>query len=74
MSAPGKNVDKTVVYGVNHKELKSDDLIVSNASCTTNCLAPIAKVLNDAIGIENGIMTTITFLYWRSTNLRQKTQ
>jgi len=59
LSAPGKNVDKTVVYGVNHKELKSDDLIVSNASCTTNCLAPIAKVLNDAIGIENGIMTTI---------------
>lgn len=59
LSAPGKNVDKTVVYGVNHKELRSDDLIVSNASCTTNCLAPIAKVLNDAIGIENGIMTTI---------------
>jgi glyceraldehyde 3-phosphate dehydrogenase len=59
LSAPGKNVDKTVVYGVNHKELRPDDLIVSNASCTTNCLAPIAKVLNDAIGIENGIMTTI---------------
>ena len=59
LSAPGKNVDKTVVYGLNHKELRSDDLIVSNASCTTNCLAPIAKVLNDAIGIENGIMTTI---------------
>jgi len=59
LSAPGKNVDKTVVYGVNHEELTTDDLIVSNASCTTNCLAPIAKVLNDAIGIQSGIMTTI---------------
>ena len=59
ISAPGKNVDKTIVYGVNHDKLTSKDLIVSNASCTTNCLAPIAKVLNDAIGIKNGIMTTI---------------
>ncbi len=59
ISAPGKNADKTVVYGVNHDTLTADDLIVSNASCTTNCLAPVAKVLNDAIGIEKGIMTTI---------------
>ncbi len=59
ISAPGKNADKTVVYGVNHDAITSDDLIVSNASCTTNCLAPVAKVLNDAIGIEKGIMTTI---------------
>ena len=59
ISAPGKNADKTVVYGVNHDTLTSDDLIVSNASCTTNCLAPVAKVLNDAIGIDKGIMTTI---------------
>ena len=59
ISAPGKNVDKTIVYGVNHNNLTPKDLIVSNASCTTNCLAPIAKVLNDAIGIKNGIMTTI---------------
>lgn len=59
ISAPGKNADKTVVYGVNHDELTSTDLIVSNASCTTNCLAPMAKALNDAIGIERGIMTTI---------------
>ena len=59
LSAPGKNADKTVVYGVNHEKLTVDDLIVSNASCTTNCLAPIAKVLNDAIGIQSGIMTTI---------------
>ena len=59
ISAPGENVDKTIVYGVNHDKLTPKDLIVSNASCTTNCLAPIAKVLNDAIGIKNGIMTTI---------------
>ena len=59
ISAPGKNVDKTIDYGVNHNNLTPKDLIVSNASCTTNCLAPIAKVLNDAIGIKNGIMTTI---------------
>lgn len=59
ISAPGKNADKTVVYGVNQHELTQDDVIVSNASCTTNCLAPIAKVLNDAIGIDKGYMTTI---------------
>jgi len=59
ISAPGKNADKTIVYGVNHDVLTPDDLIVSNASCTTNCLAPVAKALNDAIGIEKGIMTTI---------------
>ena len=59
ISAPGKNVDKTVVFGVNHEVLTAADVIVSNASCTTNCLAPLAKVLNDAIGIERGLMTTI---------------
>ena len=59
ISAPGKNVDLTVVYGVNHDKLAAEHTIVSNASCTTNCLAPIAKVLNDAIGIERGLMTTI---------------
>ncbi|MEO5705670.1 MAG: type I glyceraldehyde-3-phosphate dehydrogenase [Alteraurantiacibacter sp.] len=59
ISAPGKNVDLTVVFGVNHDKLTGDHVIVSNASCTTNCLAPFAKVLNDAIGIERGLMTTI---------------
>jgi len=59
ISAPAKNVDKTVVYGVNHRQLTRDHHVVSNGSCTTNCLAPLAKVLNDAIGIESGIMTTI---------------
>ena len=59
ISAPAKNVDLTVVYGVNHDKLTADHKIVSNASCTTNCLAPVAKVLNDAIGIEYGLMTTI---------------
>ena len=59
ISAPGKNVDLTVVYGVNHEKLAAEHTIVSNASCTTNCLAPFAKVLNDAIGIEHGLMTTI---------------
>jgi len=59
ISAPGKEVDLTVVYGVNHDKLKAEHKIVSNASCTTNCLAPVAKVLNDAIGIERGYMTTI---------------
>ena len=59
ISAPGKEVDLTVVYGVNHDKLTGDHKIVSNASCTTNCLAPFAKVLNDAIGIERGLMTTI---------------
>ena len=59
ISAPAKNADKTVVYGVNEEELTSEDLVVSNASCTTNCLAPLAKALNDSVGIEKGIMTTI---------------
>jgi glyceraldehyde 3-phosphate dehydrogenase len=59
ISAPGKNVDLTVVYGVNHDKLEAGHTIVSNASCTTNCLAPVAKVLNDSIGIERGLMTTV---------------
>jgi len=59
VSAPGQNVDNTVVYGVNHDSLKASDVVISNASCTTNCLAPVAKVLHDAIGIEHGLMTTI---------------
>jgi glyceraldehyde 3-phosphate dehydrogenase len=59
ISAPGENADLTVVYGVNHDRLTRDMLIVSNASCTTNCLVPVAKVLNDAVGIERGMMTTI---------------
>ena len=59
ISAPGKDADKTIVYGVNHDTLNAGDLIVSNASCTTNCLAPIAKVLHDNIGIKRGLMTTI---------------
>ena len=59
ISAPAKGVDLTVVYGVNHDKLAAEHAIVSNASCTTNCLAPVAKVLNDAIGIERGLMTTI---------------
>jgi glyceraldehyde 3-phosphate dehydrogenase len=59
ISAPGENADFTVVYGVNHDKLGSGHRVVSNASCTTNCLAPVAKVLNDAIGIEKGFMTTI---------------
>ena len=59
ISAPASNVQRTVVYGVNHRQLLADDRMVSNGSCTTNCLAPLAKVLNDAIGIESGIMTTI---------------
>ena len=59
ISAPAKGVDLTVVYGVNNDKLEAGHHIVSNASCTTNCLAPVAKVLNDAIGIERGLMTTI---------------
>jgi glyceraldehyde 3-phosphate dehydrogenase len=59
ISAPADNADLTVVYGVNHDKLTKNDLVVSNASCTTNCLAPLAKVMNDAIGIEKGFMTTI---------------
>ena len=59
VSAPATHADKTVVYGVNHRQLTADHHVVSNGSCTTNCLAPLAKVLNDTIGIERGIMTTI---------------
>ncbi len=59
ISAPGKDSDRTVVYGVNHTDLTATDVIVSNASCTTNCLAPLAKVLDDAFGIKTGYMTTI---------------
>ena len=59
ISAPGKGADKTIVYGVNHDSLTADDVVVSNASCTTNCLAPVAHVLDEAIGIERGFMTTI---------------
>ncbi|MEL6584743.1 MAG: type I glyceraldehyde-3-phosphate dehydrogenase [Pseudomonadota bacterium] len=59
VSAPAGGADKTIVYGVNHDVLGAEDLVVSNASCTTNCLSPVAKVLNDAIGIEKGFMTTI---------------
>ena len=59
VSAPADGADMTVVYGVNHDKLTKDHMVVSNASCTTNCLAPVAKVLNDAVGIETGFMTTI---------------
>ncbi|WP_371169932.1 type I glyceraldehyde-3-phosphate dehydrogenase [Aliiroseovarius sp. 2305UL8-7] len=59
VSAPSSGADKTIVYGVNHNTLTADDVHVSNASCTTNCLAPVAKALNDAIGINKGFMTTI---------------
>lgn len=59
VSAPADGADLTVVYGVNHDKLSKDHIVVSNASCTTNCLAPVAKVLNDAFGIEKGFMTTI---------------
>jgi glyceraldehyde 3-phosphate dehydrogenase len=59
ISAPAKNVQKTVVYGVNHRSLVEGDTMISNGSCTTNCLAPLAKVLDEALGIESGIMTTI---------------
>jgi len=59
VSAPSKGADKTIVYGVNHNSLTADDKIVSNGSCTTNCLSPVAKVLNDAVGISRGFMTTI---------------
>ena len=61
ISAPAKNVQKTIVYGVNDDLLASGDTMISNGSCTTNCLAPLAKVLDEAVGIEHGIMTTIHF-------------
>jgi glyceraldehyde 3-phosphate dehydrogenase len=59
VSAPATNADKTIVFGVNHDTITKDDMVVSNASCTTNCLSPVAKVLNDLVGIEKGMMTTI---------------
>jgi glyceraldehyde 3-phosphate dehydrogenase len=59
VSAPADGADLTVVYGVNHDKLTKEHIVISNASCTTNCLAPVAKVLNDAVGIEKGFMTTI---------------
>ena len=59
VSAPADGADLTVVYGVNHDKLTKDHIVISNASCTTNCLAPVAKVLNDVVGIEKGFMTTI---------------
>jgi glyceraldehyde 3-phosphate dehydrogenase len=59
VSAPGTDLDRTVVFGVNHNELLASDTLVSNASCTTNCLAPVVKVLDDAFGIETGFMTTV---------------
>jgi glyceraldehyde 3-phosphate dehydrogenase len=59
VSAPAENADATIVFGVNHDKLTKDHLVVSNGSCTTNCLAPVAKVLNDTVGIETGFMTTI---------------
>src|SRR5216684_302734 len=59
VSAPADGADATIVFGVNHDKLTKDHLVVSNGSCTTNCLAPVAKVLNDTVGIETGFMTTI---------------
>jgi glyceraldehyde 3-phosphate dehydrogenase len=59
ISAPAQDPDKTIVYGVNHSELQEDDLIISNASCTTNCLAPLAKVINDNFGIKSGLVNTV---------------
>ncbi len=59
VSAPSKGADRTVVYGVNHQSLQADDRVISNASCTTNCLAPVAKVLHETVGITKGFMTTI---------------
>jgi len=59
ISAPAKEVDKTIVFGVNHQLLSAADTVVSNASCTTNCLAPVADVLNKAVGINKGFMTTV---------------
>lgn len=59
ISAPGKGVDRTIVQGVNHQDLTAEDIVVSNASCTTNCLAPVAKVISDSFGLKRGFMTTV---------------
>ena len=59
ISAPAQNPDKTIVYGVNHKQLTSDDIIISNASCTTNCLAPLAQIINDNYVIKSGLVNTV---------------
>ena len=59
ISAPGEGADKTIVYDINHASLGKDDVVISNGSCTTNCLAPMAKVMNDLVGIEKGMMTTV---------------
>ncbi|MCH2190506.1 MAG: type I glyceraldehyde-3-phosphate dehydrogenase [Gammaproteobacteria bacterium] len=68
VSAPGKKLDKTIVYGVNHGEIDANDTLVSNASCTTNCLAHIVKALHDAVGIESGLVTTV-HAYTNTQNL-----
>jgi glyceraldehyde 3-phosphate dehydrogenase len=59
ISAPGDGADKTIVYGINHQSLTRDDVVISNGSCTTNCLAPMALVMNELVGIEKGMMTTV---------------
>ena len=72
ISAPaGKDVDATIVYGVNHHSLKPEDTIVSNASCTTNCLAPLVQPLHDEIGVESGIMTKDLALCIHGKNLNE---
>src|SRR3546814_8866599 len=71
ISAPAKGVDLTVVYGVNHDKLTGDHTIVSNASCTTNCLAPVAKVLNDTMGIKRGLKTQVN-AYTNEQNILDK--
>ena len=74
VSAPADGADLTVVYGVNHDKLTKDHLVVSNASCTTNCLAPVAKVLHDLVGIDKGFMTTIHCLHRRPADARHDAQ
>ena len=59
ISAPGDGADKTIVYGINHQSLGKDDVVISNGSCTTNCLAPMAMIMNELVGIEKGMMTTV---------------
>ena len=70
VSAPADGADLTVVYGVNHDKLTKDHMVVSNASCTTNCLAPVAKVLNDAVGIEQGLHDHDPLLHRRPADAR----